>query len=241
MAQLNRSSQASNITSNIYPNNANAVTPAILQGVMLNQNNSYVNLLSDTNLLDIRLFSPYANYTPGMGAFYGDTLFMNVSAAHGSWAKSDWVEISSGGCVCSSYLKYIDTVGGTGVNKVVTPYYGSVNYVASAISILVKSGSSISIPASDFTGNKTYNVTNSSGTESFQLPNPSTVVANKILWISMVGKNIPQFTPFATELLDGQSTPTTGYWIVPPNSYFPGFSPSQKIGIYTDNTNWFTK
>jgi hypothetical protein len=86
---------------------------------MLNQNNSYCNVLSDTNLLDVRLFSPYATYTPGMGAFYGDTLFLNLSSAHGAWNRSQWYKVTSGGCICSDYVKYPDTVSIIGTHNYV--------------------------------------------------------------------------------------------------------------------------
>src|SRR6185312_4985924 len=108
-AQMNRATQANNITSNIYQNNTHAITGTTLQQVMLNQNSSYVNLLSDTNLLDVRIFSPYATYTPGMGVFYGDTLFLNLASAHGTWNRSQWYKVTSGGCVCSDYVQYGDT------------------------------------------------------------------------------------------------------------------------------------
>lgn len=149
-AQMNRSAQAGNITSNIYQNSSHAITGSILQSVMLNQNNSYVNLLSDTNLLDIRMFSPYATYTPGMGVFHNDTLYMNVISAHGTWTSSDWVKINGSSCACSTLVKYSDTSvsvatlhdisiatnpliawtdtgGGTGVSaKIATPHAVSV-------------------------------------------------------------------------------------------------------------------
>ena len=65
-----------------------------LQQVMLNQNSSYVNLLSDTNLLDVRNFSPYAVYSPGMGCFHNDTLYRNIAMAHGSWSNIQWQAIT---------------------------------------------------------------------------------------------------------------------------------------------------
>jgi len=170
-AQMNRAAQGNDIISNIYQNSSHAITGAILQGVMLNQNNSYVNILSDTNLLDLRLFSPYATYTPGMGAFYGDTLFMDASMAHGTWTRSDWIEISSGGCICSSYLKYADTTGGVGENKVVTPYYVSVHYIgdsglAGSSSVIVTHAKPrvVSLPSSGVTpGTGNYVTVNNKG------------------------------------------------------------------------------
>lgn len=113
LAQLNRSNQAVNITTNIYQNSSHAITGMTLQQVMLNQNNSYVNILSDTNLLDVRNFSPYAVYTPGMGCFHSDTLYMNIANAHGSWNSTQWQAITgtSVGCfiACSDTGKSVVT------------------------------------------------------------------------------------------------------------------------------------
>lgn len=110
-AQLNRTALNSAITSTIYANGRNAITGATLQPTVLDISNSCVNLLSDSNLLDVRIFSPYATYTPGMGAFYGDTLWMNVAQAHGTWNSELWLKIAyPQGCVCSQLVHYTDTV-----------------------------------------------------------------------------------------------------------------------------------
>ena len=112
-AQMNRGLQANNIATNIYENSSHAITGFTLEQVMLNQNNSYVNVLSDTNLLDVRNFSPYAVYTPGMGCFHNDTLYRNITAVHGSWNQSQWQAITgtSLGCfiLCSDTGKSVVT------------------------------------------------------------------------------------------------------------------------------------
>lgn len=95
-AQLNRAALNSNITSNLYQNSTHSITGAILQGVMLNQNNSYAVILSDTLLFDIRNFSPSLLYTPGMGCFYADTLFKDSVTHTGTWKRSDFIKINNG-------------------------------------------------------------------------------------------------------------------------------------------------
>jgi hypothetical protein len=95
-AQMSRANQAVNITSNIYQNSAHAITGATLQSVMLNQNSSYVNILSDTLLFDVRNFNLSQYYTPGMGCFYADTLFKDSIAHSGTWNRSHFVTVKSG-------------------------------------------------------------------------------------------------------------------------------------------------
>ena len=92
--QLNRPNQATNITNNIHNNGTQAITGNILQGVMLNQNSSYQNIISDTLLQDVRNFSSGKTYTPGMGTFYGDTLWKDSITHSGAWNRNHFIPIA---------------------------------------------------------------------------------------------------------------------------------------------------
>jgi len=112
-AQMNRTNQANNITSNIYENSVHAITGTILKNVMLNQNNSYANILSDTLLFDVRNFSPVFLYTPGMGCFYGDTLFKDSIAHIGAWNRNHFIKIAGGkGAALPSGVGVVQADGG---------------------------------------------------------------------------------------------------------------------------------
>ena len=136
-AQYNRAAQAANITSNVYQNTTHAITGTILQGVMLNQNNSYVNLLSDTNLLDLRNFSTSGTYTPGMAVFHLGGLYMDIATQHGVWNPSNFTAVAVPGTAWSltgNALAGTEVLGSTnGHNlKFITnnTFSGLINYAA---------------------------------------------------------------------------------------------------------------
>lgn len=209
-AQMSRAAQANNITSNIYQNSSHAITGSALQQVMLNQNNSYVNLLSDTNLLDVRIFSPYATYTPGMGVFYQDTLYMNILAAHGSWNSADWVKINGSSCACSILMKYDDTVGGSGISKIATAHS-----VAGAIAGISLTGA---VTGSMSTG----------GTSGI-----NTTLSNSVVGITNLSAT---GTPSASNYLRGDNTWATLTNYLSDTSGGSGSKPT----ILTQNSGWAT-
>ncbi len=124
-AQMNRTNQAGNITSNIYQNSTHAITGATLQGVMLNQNNSYVNLLSDTNYFQV--FLPNTTYYPGHYILHGtDSIYACTTSNTGTWnlAHFKFARLIGAG----NFLTFRDTL--SRVKSLATPFYvdSVVNY-----------------------------------------------------------------------------------------------------------------
>lgn len=93
-----RSQQATNITSNIYANGKQQVTGPVVQGVMLNQNNTYVVRISDTAYLQV--FDTITTFYPGQRLVHGvDSIYRDIVQHTGRWnlAHFSFVQIIGGG------------------------------------------------------------------------------------------------------------------------------------------------
>lgn len=77
------------IIANIYQNSTHAITGTVLQGVMLQQNDSYLNMKTDTGF--IGYFSPLFVYWPGMSIIHGsDSVYTAKVYSNGAFSLSNW-------------------------------------------------------------------------------------------------------------------------------------------------------
>ncbi len=101
MAQLNRTDYKTKIDQKITANGAEAITGTIDNDLRKDQADSFLNLLSDADLLNLRDYSVSKTYTVGEGCFYDDgggySVYRCINNTGGSFTGGDWEEISGGG------------------------------------------------------------------------------------------------------------------------------------------------
>lgn len=84
----------------------------------------------------------------------------------------------------------------------------------------------------------TLEFTDTTGTQTLQIPQTSLLPVNKRLKCKFIGNNAPIILAYSTETLDGQvATGTPLGWSVPVNSYISSFKPRQYFEIVWDGAN----
>jgi hypothetical protein len=105
MAQLNRTDFKNKVDTNITTNGAEAITGAIDNEIRNDQADSFLNLLSDSDLLNLRDYNVSRTYTVGEGCYYdtggGVKLYRCITNTGGSFDIADWEEVSGGGGTAS--------------------------------------------------------------------------------------------------------------------------------------------
>jgi len=97
MAQLNRTDFKTKVDANITTNGAEAITGAIDNEIRNDQADSFLNLVSDSFLLNLRDYNPSRTYEVGEGCFESSTLYRCTANTGGSFDIADWEEVSGGG------------------------------------------------------------------------------------------------------------------------------------------------
>ena len=94
---LNTANTQANISSNIYTNGNNLVTAAMVASVLQNISVSYINRITDYNLLGLKVFSTTTQYQIGDCVVYSGQLYQCTTAHLGSWSAGDFALVGGGG------------------------------------------------------------------------------------------------------------------------------------------------
>lgn len=94
---LNTANTQANISSNIYTNGNNLVTAAMVASVLQNISVSYINRITDYNLLGLKVFSTTTQYQIGDCVVYSGQLYQCTTAHLGAWSAGDFALVGGGG------------------------------------------------------------------------------------------------------------------------------------------------
>jgi len=100
MAQLNRTDYKTKIDQKITANGAEAITGPIDNDLRKDQADSFLNLISDADLLNLRDYNSARTYTVGEGCYYNDgggvKLYRCINNTGGTFTPADWDEFVGG-------------------------------------------------------------------------------------------------------------------------------------------------
>ena len=94
---LNTANTQANISSNIYTNGNNLVTAAMVANVLQNISVSYINRITDYNLLGLKVFITTTQYQIGDCVVYSGQLYQCTTAHLGAWSVGDFALVGGGG------------------------------------------------------------------------------------------------------------------------------------------------
>lgn len=94
---LNTANTQANISSNIYTNGNNLVTAAMVASVLQNISVSYINRITDYNLLGLKVFSTTTQYQIGDCVVYSGQLYQCTTVHLGAWSAGDFALVGGGG------------------------------------------------------------------------------------------------------------------------------------------------
>lgn len=101
MAQLNRTAYKAKLDSVITTNGAEAITGALDNDLRTDQSDSFLNILSDADLLNLRDYSVSRTYVIGEACLYngggGVKLYRCIAGTGGTFDALDWEEVAGGG------------------------------------------------------------------------------------------------------------------------------------------------
>ena len=96
MAQLNRTDFKTKVDANITTNGAEAITGAIDNEIRNDQADSFLNLVSDAFLLNLRDYNASRTYEVGEGCFQSSKIYRYTANTGGTFTVGDWEEIVGG-------------------------------------------------------------------------------------------------------------------------------------------------
>ena len=94
---LNTANTQANISSNIYTNGNNLVTAAMVANVLQNISVSYINRITDYNLLGLKVFITTTQYQIGDCVVYSGQLYQCTTVHLGAWSAGDFALVGGGG------------------------------------------------------------------------------------------------------------------------------------------------
>jgi len=161
---LNTANTQANISSNIYTNGNNLVTAAMVAGVLQNISVSYINRITDYNLLGLKVFSTTTQYQVGDCVVYSGQLYQCTTAHLGAWSAGDFTAVGGSGTVTTLSVVSANGFSGTVANASTTP---AITLSTTITGLLKGNGTAISAANSSDVitalGYTPYNSTNPSG------------------------------------------------------------------------------
>lgn len=142
---LNTANTQANISSNIYTNGTNLVTAAMVASVLQNMSVSYINRITDSALLGLKVFSTLQSYSVGDCVVYSGILYQCTTAHSGAWNGADFTAIGGTGSVTTVSVVNANGFNGSVANASSTP---AITISTTVTGLLKGNGTAISAAAS---------------------------------------------------------------------------------------------